>query len=253
LGASKKQPATSKQKETLNQSTTNPHAKYSKQTMSKLIKKEEDPKGGQVLFTGNSNWSLTGRGDTSARFDGVNTLQLLGFQKVGALLNIKITKIISGPQASHCMAIAANGDLYVWGRNEEYQLGLKDTRNRYNPTLLPLEDGKRAAGGACGHSHSLVYTTIGEVYAMGADRAGQCGQGRRNNGGVKSPSQLNTLGTVVDVSCGKEFSVAVTAAGKMYSWGSPENGQLGNGTEGESWLVLMKASVFLLVRHHIVL
>jgi alpha-tubulin suppressor-like RCC1 family protein len=87
--------------------------------------------------------------------------------------------------------------------------------------------------GACGHSHSLVYTTIGELYAMGADRAGQCGQGRRNNGGVRSPTQISTIGTVVDVSCGKEFSVAATAAGKLYSWGSPENGQLGNGTDGK--------------------
>jgi alpha-tubulin suppressor-like RCC1 family protein len=118
--------------------------------MSKSIKqKEEDEnrKGGQVLFSGNSNWSMVGRKDTPARYDGVNNLQLLGFQKVGALANVSITKVISGPQASHTLAIAANGDLYVWGRNEEYQLGLKDTRNRYNPTLLPLEDGKRAAGG----------------------------------------------------------------------------------------------------------
>src|SRR5690554_2947415 len=37
----------------------------------------------------------------------------------------------------HTIGMTSTGEVYVWGRNREGQLGLGDTQNRNSPQLLP--------------------------------------------------------------------------------------------------------------------
>jgi len=153
--------------------------------------------------------------------------------RLAPLKGIPIQTIIAGAIATHSVAISKTGVAYIWGRNEDGQLGLGDPRNRYNPTPLTLPGGGAAIkGAACGAGHTLVWTTEGDLWAFGRNGFGQLGNDSQSEM-VTSPIPVKGVGKVADAGVGRDFSVAVTEEGEVYTWGCPEYGQLGNGTNGE--------------------
>ena len=50
---------------------------------------------------------------------------------------------------------------------------------------------------------------------------------------MKIPTLLSSLAEtpITDISCGYAFTIAVTSAGGLYSWGAGTNGRLGSGDE----------------------
>jgi len=132
--------------------------------------------------------------------------------------------------------VGADGTCYGWGRNEDSQLGLGDETNRYRPTPIPGVSSP-VVGGACGGSHSLLFTVKGELFGAGKNQAGQLGIGRLSAEPVRAFALAKgglTGQKVVGAATGRDFSLACTEDGDVYSFGSPEYGQLGNGTEGKS-------------------
>lgn len=172
-------------------------------------------KGGEVIFSGNSNWSLVGRNaPRTTMYDGVTDAMLLGFHRLGALQGVRVSQVISGPLAAHSLVITEDGVLYVWGRNETSQLGLGHSLNCYNPTKLQIPGDSPVAGGAAGAGHTLVFTTAGELFAFGDNAAGQCGVGGGKE--IKVPTRVH-LTDVVSCAAGRDFSAAVTADGRLYT------------------------------------
>jgi alpha-tubulin suppressor-like RCC1 family protein len=138
-----------------------------------------------------------------------------------------VLHVFSGPAASHTVVIDTERRAYCWGRNEEGQLGLGDTVNRYAPTaVLP---GERIKSGACGPNHTMLFTTMGALFAAGANGSGQLGTGLAHS--KTAFVRIEGMVEVVSVACGREFTAAVNADGEVYTWGHPEHGQLGNGGE----------------------
>lgn len=58
--------------------------------------------------------------------------------------------------------------IYVWGVNASGQLGLGDTADRWEPTVLEALKGKRVIDIAAGSEHSLASTCLSYVYGWGA-------------------------------------------------------------------------------------
>jgi alpha-tubulin suppressor-like RCC1 family protein len=88
---------------------------------------------------------------------------------------------------------------------------------------------------ACGRGHTILVTSEGEAYASGANNIGQCAQRQTDDvwafakiGGAIAKEH------VVQAAAGINFSLLLTASGKVYAFGSPQNGQLGHGRTGES-------------------
>lgn len=177
-------------------------------------------------------------------FDGVKDKCLYSFHRLAPLKGIKIVKIICGPIACHSFAVSADGTCFAWGRNEDGQLGLGDTINRYNPTPI-TKYGKEAkgaalpviAGGSCGSAHTILFSKDGNVYSCGDSKNGKLGLGpavAANAEPVTIPTKIEAR-NIISASCGREFSVIVQGeTGKVYSFGNPEFGQLGNGTDGKT-------------------
>lgn len=89
---------------------------------------------------------------------------------------------------------------------------------------------------ACGKYHTLFLTGSRQVLATGLAGRGRLGVGDVGSKNVSVPKQVAYLGEVVDVSCGKDFSLALDSAGVVYSWGSNKYGCLGNGSaKSEQW------------------
>ena len=193
---------------------------------------DEEIQGGEVVFAGNANWSLAGRGGKTSKFDGVEDATLWAFHRLKPLQGVCITQVISGPVATHCVAISTAGECFTWGRNETGQLGLGHLNNVYNPQRVTISGKKSIVGGSCGNSHTLVFDEQGRMYGAGAAKCGQLGLLKAVDQ-VKSFSESQLSG-VVSTGCGRDFSVAVDRQGYVYSFGHPEYGQLGHGTEGKT-------------------
>lgn len=80
--------------------------------------------------------------------------------------------------------------------------------------------------------HSLAVTADGACYSWGHGRGGRLGHG--NEASYPEPQRIAVFGgamrpCVVRVASGENHTVAVTADGDIYSWGSDRFGQLGHG------------------------
>jgi hypothetical protein len=85
----------------------------------------------------------------------------------------KFTKIFTSCNAVHSIAIDEAGVAYGWGRNESSQLGASLPNVVVLPTELELPD--KVVGAALGKSHTILQLADQSLWAVGANKAGQCG------------------------------------------------------------------------------
>ena len=144
---------------------------------------------------------------------------------------------------SFTLALKSDGTVWGWGLAGDHQIGnLKvtgDAQNspykieiKENGKLSPLTNIKHIA---VGDAHALAVNGDGRVYAWGLNRNGQLGSGYKITG--SNPAYVMTaantpLENIKYVAAGNFSSYAISADGKVYSWGSNIYGQLGNGQYG---------------------
>ena len=149
------------------------------------------------------------------------------------LNDIRIRDVSSGPVSYFFLAISDKGKVYAWGFNQKGQLGVDDFQNRRNPTLIESLSDHNIIAVATGRQHSLFLTDEGVVFSCGDNKSGQCGIGLKKEC-VTLPSHIDYSGSpVVKIACGADFSLLLTEDGEIFSFGLPEYGQLGHGTENK--------------------
>ena len=153
-----------------------------------------------------------------------------GFHILPGLSGIQIVKVVASAVACHYVAISSDGVAYVWGRNENGQLGTGNMSNVYLPSAVSAVTGVIDA--AVGKGHTLLLTRSGSLWAAGATNKGQCGVGRTSETPVLAWTPCRISG-IVKVAAGNEFSLCCDKDGRLYSCGSKENGQTGLGKTGE--------------------
>lgn len=138
---------------------------------------------------------------------------------------------------AHTAALTDDGQLYVWGRGNEGQLGLGDYRPRAVPALVKAlgdqKSGTSVLQVACGASHTVALCDNGDVYAWGLNEDMQLGLGATFGRKVNRPELVSELSGkgVLRVAAGKNFSLALTESGDVYSWGAGSALQLGHGSK----------------------
>lgn len=155
------------------------------------------------------------------------------------MTKIPVHRVFTSCNAAHSIAVDRKGVAYGWGRNETSQLGPDLPKNVAYPTKLPLAGALDQA--ALGKGHTLFLMTDGSLWAVGANKAGQCGV--RNTSEVVTNYRKCALPddiTIKQVACGEDFSVMLSTGGVVFSTGSSEFGQLGNGETGEYFVTASK-------------
>jgi alpha-tubulin suppressor-like RCC1 family protein len=129
-----------------------------------------------------------------------------------------------------------DGTVYGLGRNTNGQLGCNTKITQSTcPILIDIPEKSKVIKMSTGSKHSLMLLENGNVYACGSNDVGACGLGGQKTQ-IKDYlkfTKIESLKNIIDISCGSEFSLAVAADGSVYSFGHPEGGQLGLGSNGE--------------------
>jgi hypothetical protein len=150
------------------------------------------------------------------------------------------------------MAVTQQGELYTWGDDTTGQLGLGPKSGRQaSPKLVTLDPNSEGAdaegatfvvGAAGGWGHTCAVTSGGVVWSWGFGGRGQLGLGDLETRATPSIVKGDLKGVHIrQVSCGAQFSVALSTDGKVYVWGSGSHYRLGLGDDKDRALPTLAA------------
>lgn len=156
-----------------------------------------------------------------------------------SLVSNEISSVALGQYFSAFIDI--KGDLYTCGYNGSVigegvgYLGHGYIPNEYvtTPTLVRslVEDGCYASQVTVGNAHMTVLTTEGEVLTCGAGSYGRCGNLDSLDQLFLEPVEmLAAERDVIQISGGKDFTIALKKDGIVFAWGRNDKGQCGTGT-----------------------
>ncbi|HET8591740.1 MAG TPA: S-layer homology domain-containing protein [Nakamurella sp.] len=125
------------------------------------------------------------------------------------------------------MALTASGAVYAWGWNADGQLGNGTTSTSRKPVAVKLPAGVRAVSIEAGSNFAFAQASDGALYAWGRNDVAQLGNNSLTDRRVPVAVAMPAGVRFVAVSAGNDHTLAVSATGAVYAWGSNETRQLG--------------------------
>lgn len=167
---------------------------------------------GEVLTCGSGSYGRLGNLETTDQLY-LEPVELMGAED--------ITQIAGGFAFS--LALNSGGIIHAWGRNNEGQLGtgMGLAADMYAMESLPRPvegnlEGRTVTRIAAGHAHAAAVTSAGELFTWGMNYTHEP---------RLETSLLHTR--IVDVACGKNYTLALDEGGRVYSMGKGKTGVLG--------------------------
>ncbi|KAF8514474.1 RCC1/BLIP-II [Gautieria morchelliformis] len=201
---------------------------------------------GRVLLAGGVDWTRLGKKDKAGtQVEQERRPDLLQPHILRSLANIEATSIHTSAGGCHCIVLDCDGTAWLFGRNNNCALGVtgvdevsENAPKHVTPNQLKAAKGTRFVHAACGRTHSLLVGSGGELWSAGLNNFGQCGHSTNQTQIssfklVDGPKLNGKKENVVKAAAGITFSIVLTDTGRVYSFGSGEKGQLGNGRTGE--------------------
>ncbi|KAH3732662.1 ADPribosylation factor subfamily protein [Pelomyxa schiedti] len=119
--------------------------------------------------------------------------------------------------ALHTLVVSNTGALRAIGQNEMGQLGVGDSKERFEFVPCNFEPEIHISFVAAGGKHSLAVADNGQLYSWGSGIQGQL-----------VVSYFNGM-RVTRVACGDKHSLVATDTGSLFAFGENKKGQLGTG------------------------
>ena len=159
----------------------------------------------------------------------------------------KIIQISAG--TVHNLALTIDGKIFSWGSSQGGQLGLseefllrlpgfKESYNIYEPIQIPCFN-EQIIGISCGEAHSIAVDKNGSIYSWGYGSSGQLGLGfceddfepgiSQQKTRIFVPQKVKKLDkeNIVEVHCGKTFSMFLNDKREIFVCGVNDLNQLG--------------------------
>lgn len=180
-------------------------------------------KDGTVWTWGANDWRQLGAGDTGFNS---HTIPV----KVEGLSGVTAVDV----GGWHSLALREDGTVWSWGHGHQGQLGDGTNADHRLPAEVPGLSGVKAV--SAGYRHSLALLKDGTVWSWGYNAQGQLGDGTNTN--RNTPVKVASLGGRVkavaasssNVFHDPSFSLALLEDGTVWSWGTNDWHQLGDGT-----------------------
>eukprot|EP00746_Dinoflagellata_sp_MGD_P001621 gnl/MRDRNA2_/MRDRNA2_103062_c0_seq1.p1 gnl/MRDRNA2_/MRDRNA2_103062_c0~~gnl/MRDRNA2_/MRDRNA2_103062_c0_seq1.p1 ORF type:complete len:838 (+),score=158.99 gnl/MRDRNA2_/MRDRNA2_103062_c0_seq1:110-2623(+) len=155
---------------------------------------------------------------------------------VPGLSGVSIRSIACG--GMHTLCLSADGRLFSWGCGDDEALG-RSSGSDCEPGLVEFPENVTVLSVSCGDSHSCCIDSMHRGWLWGSykDSSGYIGISppgiMKMQDGLKisekrcEPAVICGLDDVIGLCSGANHSIALTAAGQVYTWGSNQTGQLG--------------------------
>ncbi|WP_295394559.1 RCC1 domain-containing protein [uncultured Thiodictyon sp.] len=184
-------------------------------------------------------WGLNDYGQLG---NGTNTNSSVpvAVDRSGVLNGKTIAQVSTGDY--HTCALATDGTAACWGYNWYGQLGNGTNTDSWVPVAVDRSgvlNGKTLTQVSAGRLHTCALATDGTAACWGYNWNGQLGNGTNTYSSV--PVAVDRSGvlngkTIAQVSAGTAHTCALATDGTAACWGDNWNGQLGNGTNTNSWV-----------------
>jgi alpha-tubulin suppressor-like RCC1 family protein len=174
---------------------------------------------GKTLSFGANNRGQLGVGDSRARTTPTIVEVLEGVQVVAVACGAEFTS-----------AVTDTGQLWMWGANDQGQLGTGQKVDQLFPSRVDGIKELEVCDVSCGDQHTAILTTNGIVYCCGLNREGQLGQGTSSQyPDFSRPKPVSIPGKITQVACGSHSTIALAENGRIFTWGRGASGVLGHG------------------------
>jgi alpha-tubulin suppressor-like RCC1 family protein len=194
---------------------------------------------GNVLAWGANPSSVLGQGVAPSTLDSVS-LPVMVKDATGTGYLSDIVSASAGESAD--MALTEGGEVLVWGGNGD-TFGRTTAKNWALPASVPNPANN-------GHLSHIVQVGVGDHNAVALADDGSVytwgyynGQGATSSelatfpSPAKDPTGNKPLTNIVAISAGSDFTLALSADGKVYGWGWNSSGETGRGTKGNPELL----------------
>ena len=198
-------------------------------------------------------WALAGGANHSVALTSNGPLWAWGYNSLGGLgdgtttqrslpvITSGLTNVLSiAAGGYHNLALKPDGTVWTWGYNVYGQLGINNnTTTVINTPVQVLGTGgngflSNIEAIAAGSYHSLALKPDGTVWTWGYNSDGELGDGtttlRTTPVQVLGTGSNGFLSNVGVIAAGNYYSLALKNDGTVWTWGSNNNGQLGDGT-----------------------
>jgi alpha-tubulin suppressor-like RCC1 family protein len=142
---------------------------------------------------------------------------------------------VFGSAGHSSFALTNQGRLFSWGRSAYGSLGLGAVPHQTRPQRIQfpgMEVDEHIDAVTIGGLHAFAQTSLKRWYAWGFNYAGQLGHGTYVdvNVPIRLDDSIFPWQTVRTMSAGSNFTLLVTEAEQVYSFGVNQSGQLGIGS-----------------------
>ncbi len=156
----------------------------------------------------------------------------------GVLAGKKIVEV--SMSLGRSMALSSDGKVFMWGDNEEGQLGNNSTTGSPVPVAVDTTGvlaGKKIVHIAAGGNFSMALDSEGKVYTWGY--AIGLGNGTPLTHRKTVPVAVDTTGVLkgkqmVAIAAENQTGLALGSDGLVYTWGQNDHGQLGNASSDDN-------------------
>jgi len=175
-------------------------------------------KEGKIFSFGYNYRGQLGLGNTNSEF---------APRPIRALMSRKV--VLAGCSYHHSVFLCSDGTVFSCGRNDSGQLGHGDTVDKKTPQAI-LSAPRQILSISCGQFHTVLSTSLGQVFVCGKNDYGQLGIESTNNVKVftKLPMQPE-IDNIFQVCCGYYHTLILTNTGIVAGFGRNDYGQLGFG------------------------
>ena len=148
----------------------------------------------------------------------------------------------------NCIYVTKDNEVYAFGANYSGTLGIGNIGAVEVPVLIKKLSHKKINQFYCGNGFMFAKSKDNKVYCWGKNNLAQLGRGFESKYSKPVRNDFLSSFDIMDITCGRNHSLALTSNGDVYGWGDNECGQVGCGSGARIITLPTRIEIFLKIK-----